>query len=120
MNALKIVGSALAGAVGFLGGFYLTFFLVGAFWGLDFDWGVFPLIAGVIGGGFAGGAVAATVSEPRRLQGFLTGVGFGVVLSLFLTIVGADGGAMILWGAITGGLAGILVRAGVIDRLVAT
>lgn len=38
MNALKIVGSALAGAVGFLGGFYLTFFLVGAFWGLDFDW----------------------------------------------------------------------------------
>lgn len=120
MRLLPTLGSTLAGAVGFLAGYYAAFFVVLSIWGLDFDASILPLAAGIPASVIAGGAIALTVSKPRRLQAFLIAVALGLILTALIIALNADAGAMLVGGAVAMALTALIVRSGVADQLPGT
>ena len=119
MQILPTLGSALAGAVGFLAGYYAAFFLVLGIWGLD-SASIIPLAAGIPASLAAGGAIALTVSSPRKLPAFLTALGLGLILTILIMVLNGDAGAMLAWGVILMIVAALIVRSGLTDRALRT
>lgn len=120
MRLLPALGSAIAGAVGFLSGYYAAFFVVLSFWGLGFDASFFPLAVGIPAGLAAGGAIALTVAGPRRLPAFLIAGGLGVILTVLIMVLNGDAGAMLVWGVVLMVATSLIVRSGLADPLAGT
>lgn len=111
----RIAGSVLAGAVGFLVGFYAGFFLVLSIWGLEAAGVAFVVLTGGLGSIAAGAAIAWTVSDARRWPAFLTTVGLGIVLIGASFLFDADAVAHGIGGLVIVVVASVLVRTGITD-----
>lgn len=120
MRVLPALGSAIAGAVGFLAGYYAAFFVVLSVWGLGFDASFFPLAVGIPAGFVAGGAIALTVVSSRRLPAFLIAGGLGVILTVLIMVLNGDAGAMLVWGVVLMVATALIVRSGFADPLAGT
>ena len=118
MRLLPTLGSAFAGAVGFVAGYYAAFFAVLGIWGLDFDASLIPLAAGIPAGLVAGGAIALTVSSPRKLVAFLIAGALGLILTVLIVVLNGDAGAMLVGGVVLMVVTALIVRSGMADRLV--
>jgi hypothetical protein len=114
----RVFGSTLAGAVGFFIGFYIGFFIVLSIWGLGVDEMAFVLATGVLGTVAAGGAIAFTVDESRRLAAFITAVGLGVVLVPAVLALNSDVVAIAIAGLLIVVATSALVRTGATDAIV--
>lgn len=114
----RIVGSVLAGAIGFLVGFYTGFFLVLSIWGLGAAGVAFVIFTGGLGSIAAGGAIAWTVTSGRKWTAFFTTVGLGVLLIGAVFVSGADAAALGIGGLVVAVVASILVRTGITDFMV--
>jgi hypothetical protein len=113
----RIAGSALAGGLAFIGGFYVGFFLTLSIWGLDSPSVAFVLLCGGLGSLAAAGAIAWTVSVSRRPAAVFTAVALGAVLVVSVLVLDADALAMVIGGAAIAIVASILVRTGMVDSL---
>lgn len=118
MRVLPTLGSAIAGAVGFLATYYAAFLFVLGIWGLDFDASILPLAAGIPASLGAGGAIALTVSRPRKLPAFLIALVLGLILTVLIVVLNGDAGAMLMWGVLLMVAAALIVRSGMTDRVV--
>ncbi len=114
---VRVVGSSLAGAVGFFIGFYVGFFVVLSIWGLAADEVAFVLVTGVLGTLTAGGAIAFTVGESRRLAAFVISLGLGVVLVPAVLAFDSDVVAIAIVGLVIVVVTSVLVRIGTSDVL---
>lgn len=114
----RIAGSVLAGAIGFLVGFYAGFFLVLSIWGLGAAGVEFVIFTGGLGSITAGGAIAWTVASGRKWTAFLTTVGLGVLLIATAFLIDADAAALGVGGLVVAVVASILVRTGITDTMV--
>ncbi|MFP3883617.1 MAG: hypothetical protein ACLFRT_03305 [Actinomycetota bacterium] len=112
---VRIAGSVLAGAVGFLVGFYAGFFLALSIWGLGAAGPAFVISTGGLGSVAAGAAIAWTVATGRKWPAFLTTLGLGVVLIVVSFLVDADAAALAIGGLLVVVVASILVRTGMTD-----
>lgn len=112
---VRIVGSVLAGAGGFLVGFYAGFFLVLSIWGLEAAGVAFVVFAGGLGSAVAGAAIAWTVTGGRKWPAFLTTVGLGIVLIGASFVFDADAAALGVGGLLVVVVTSTLVRTGIID-----
>lgn len=111
----RIAGSALAGAAGFLVGFYSGFFLVLSIWGLEAAGMTFVVFTGGLGSIVAGATIAWTVASGRKWPAFLTTVGLGIVLIGASFLFDADAAAHAIGGLAIVVVASILVRTGIAD-----
>ncbi len=111
----RIFGSTLAGAVGYVVGFYAGFFLLLSTWGLDTDELAFVVIAGGLGVLFAAVSIALTVSRARRWRALLSAIGLGVILVPLSLVFDADPVGMALGGLAVATLTSALTRTGVLD-----
>lgn len=111
----RIVGSVLAGAVGFLVGFYAGFFLVLSIWGIEAPGLAFVLLTGGLGSIVAGAAIAWTVSGVRKWPAFLTTVGLGTLLIGVSFLFDTDAAALAIGGLLVVVMTSILVRTGILD-----
>ncbi|MGD2060246.1 MAG: hypothetical protein PVF87_05245 [Acidimicrobiia bacterium] len=111
----RIGGSTLAGAVGYVVGFYAGLFVLLSSWGLETDELAFVVVAGGLGVVVAGVAVALTVSRARRWRAFLATIGLGVVLVPLLLLFDADPVGMALGGLAMVAVTSTLTRTGVLD-----
>ncbi len=111
----RIAGSVLAGAAGFLVGFYAGFFLVLSIWGLEAAGVAFVVFTGGLGSIVAGAAIAWTVASGRKWPAFLTTVGLGIVLIAASLLFDADAAAHGIGGLVVVVVASILVRTGTTD-----
>ncbi len=111
----RIVGSVLAGAAGFLVGFYAGFFLVLSIWGLEAAGVPFVVFTGGLGSIVAGAAIAWTVSGGRKWPAFLTTLGLGIVLIGASFLLDTDAAALGVGGLLVVVVTAILVRTGTLD-----
>ncbi len=111
----RIAGSVLAGAGGFLVGFYAGFFLILSIWGLEAAGVTFVVFTGGLGSIVAGAAIAWTVASGRKWPAFLTTVGLGIVLIGASVLLDADAAAHGIGGLVVVVVASILVRTGITD-----
>jgi hypothetical protein len=111
----RVAGSALAGAIGFVVGFYAGFFLILSIWGLEAAGVTFVVFTGVLGSIVAGAAIAWTVASGRKWSAFLTTVGLGIVLIGVSFLFDADAAAHGIGGLIVVMVTSILVRTGITD-----
>lgn len=111
----RIAGSALAGGIGFLVGFYAGLFLILSIWGLEAAGVTFVVFTGGLGSIVAGAAIAWTVASGRKWPAFLTTVGLGIVLIAASLLFDADAAAHGIGGLVVVVVASILVRTGTTD-----
>lgn len=111
----RIAGSALAGALGFLVGFYAGFFLALSIWGLETDELAFVAFTGGFGSMAAGAAIAWTVSSGRKLAAFLTALALGILAMAISFLFDADPVALGIGGFLVVVATATLVRTGVTD-----
>lgn len=111
----RIAGSVLAGAAGFLVGFYAGLFLVLSIWGLESDEVAFVSFTGGLGSIVAGAAIAWTVAGSRKLLAFITTVGLGIFLMGASFLFDADPVAIGVGGFLVVVVTSILVRTGILD-----
>ncbi len=111
----RIAGSALAGGIGFVVGFYAGFFLILSIWGLEAAGATFVVFTGVLGSIVAGAAIAWTVASVRKWPAFLTTVGLGIVLIGASLLFDADAAAHGIGGLVVVVVTSILVRTGITD-----
>lgn len=111
----RIAGSVLAGAAGFLVGFYAGLFLILSIWGLAAAGLTFVVFTGGFGSIVAGAAIAWTVTSGRKWPAFLTTVGLGIVLIGASLLFDADAAAHGIGGLVVVVVASILVRTGIAD-----
>jgi len=116
-NLPRIAGSALAGAVAFVAGFYTGLFIVLSIWGLEASGVAFVALTGGLGSMAAAGAIALTVSASRRSAAVITVLALGVVLVGSVLVFDADALALALGGVVLAIVASTLVRTGVVDGL---
>lgn len=114
----RIAGSVLAGAAGFLVGFYAGLFLILSIWGLEAAGVTFVIFTGALGSMVAGAAIAWTVASGRKSTAFLTTVGLGIVLIGASFLFDADAAAHGIGGLVVVVVTAILVRTGITDTLV--
>lgn len=105
----------MAGAIGFLIGFYAGFFLILSIWGLDAAGVTFVVFTGALGSIVAGVAIAWTVASGRKWPAFFTTVGFGIVLIGVSFLFDADAAAHGIGGLVVVVVTSILVRTGITD-----
>lgn len=113
----RIVGSALAGAIGFVVGFYAGFFIVLSIWGLDTGGVTFVVFTGGLGVLAAGVGIALTVKTERRQAAFLTSGALGVLLLVTMLAIDGDAGALAVGGLIVVVVTAALVRSGATDAM---
>jgi hypothetical protein len=111
----QIAGSALAGAVAFGVGFYAGLFIVLSIWGLEATSVVFVALTGGLGSLAAAGAIAWTVSAPRRSSAVVTAVALGVVLVCSVLVFDGDALALAIGGVVLTIVASTMVRTGMVD-----
>jgi hypothetical protein len=116
-NFPRIAGSALAGAVAFLVGFYAGLFVVLSIWGLEASGVAFVALTGGLGSMAAAGAIALTVSESRRSSAVITALALGVVLIGSILAFDGDALALAIGGVVLAIVASTLVRTGMVDTL---
>lgn len=107
----------LAGAVGFLVGFYGGFFLILSIWGLEADELAFVFIAGGLGVIASGAAIAFTLRSTRRWAAFFTNALLGVALLVIVLVFDADAAAMAVGGLILVLATSVLARTGKLDTV---
>lgn len=107
-KAMRVAGSAVAGAIGFVLGFYVGVFAVLSIWGLDAESVWYPVLTTSLGSLFAGGGIALTVRRTRRLAAIVTALALGALL--VMVVVGIDAGLAV---AAVGGLTLVVVTAAV-------
>lgn len=105
----------LAGAIGFLLGFYAGFFLVLSIWGLEAAGVPFVVFTGGFGSIVAGAAIAWTVASGRKWPAFLTTVGLGIVLIGASLLFDPDAAALAVGGLFVVVVTSILMRTGITD-----
>lgn len=105
----------MAGAIGFLVGFYAGFFLILSMWGLEAAGVTFVVFTGALGSIVAGAAIAWTVASGRKWPAFLTTVGLGIVLIGVSLLFDADAAAHGIGGLVVVVVTSILVRTGITD-----
>lgn len=98
-RVLRILGSALAGALGFGLGYYAGLFSVLSIWGLEVNEVWYPVFTVGFGSLFAGGAIAFTVKRSARVGAIITAVGLGAIL--IIATIAIDGALeMIIFGGL--------------------
>ncbi|REK11853.1 MAG: hypothetical protein DWQ40_11930 [Actinobacteria bacterium] len=111
----KILGSALAGAIGFGVGYYAAFFVVLSIWGLDFDVSWFPVVGGVVASLGAGLGIALTVRQGRKAAAVVAALVLGAVLVTVVMALNADFGFMAVGGLVLAVLTALVIRTGLSD-----
>jgi len=112
---VRILGSAVSGAIGFVIGFYAGFFVLLSIWGLETGELAFVLIAGGAGVLASGGAIAFTVRRGRKRAAFLTTTVLGLVLLALILVIDGDFGVLVVGGLILVIAVSFLVRIGFTD-----
>ena len=113
----RIAGSAFAGAVGFVVGFYAGFFVVLSIWGLGTGAVAFVVFTGGLGTVAAGAGIAFTVQPERRRAALLTSGGLGVLMVTTMLAFDGDAGALAVGGLLVALLTAGLVRSGATDAM---
>lgn len=111
----RIVSSVLAGAIGFVLGFYAGLFLILSIWGLEAAGLTFVVFTGGFGAIVGGAAIAWTVASGRKWPAFLITVGLGILLIAASLLFDADAAAHGIGGLVVVVVASILVRTGMVD-----
>lgn len=114
---LRILGSAAAGAVGFVVGFYAGFFILLSVLGLEASGLAFIVVAGGLGIVGAAFAMSLSVRAGRKRAAVVVTVVLGALLLLAVHLIDGDFGTLMLGGLVLVVAVAALVRSGAADSL---
>lgn len=118
INVVQVLGTLVAGAIGYFTGLYGTVFLVVTIWGFGVESFLFIIITIGTASVVAGIAMALTVRKSRRMQAVMTSVIMGAVLAGFVVVIRGGTGEIYMGGLLLVTVTGFLVRSGAVDGIV--